>query len=168
MQETNVKQHAALTLREAYYIQFATLRKAHGLPPSQPVARPRRYPYPTLESTLPSSLFPSITIDEGALISSAPGDSEKARPHMRCQYCTTTRLKSFGAIIGYWGHIVNAHQEVPNDVRLQAIIHSGSLWRDYWDLCSRGGKGNNATLAKLQQTQRDDFCWMDVVGWSLR
>ena len=88
----------------------------------------------SLRYVVPSTLFPTITIDDERLIPSSSANPKKVRVPMRCQYCTSTRLKSFGAITGYWGHIVNAHQEVPNDVRLQAIILSGLLWRDYWDL----------------------------------
>ncbi len=40
---TDHPKHAALTTREAYYIQFAVFRQAKGIPPTLPIPRPRRY-----------------------------------------------------------------------------------------------------------------------------
>ena len=76
------------------------------------------------------------------------------------------RIKAYASIIGLWAHLVNKHQDVDNEERLREVIHSATLWLEYWRDYSEGGK-NNPTMAKLVQTQQEGFTWSDVLRWNL-
>ena len=88
-------QHAALTTREACYIQFAVLRQAKGLP-ARSIPRPRRYSYPTLESQLLCS-FPAITVSPDDLVEAVPSKKE-GRPDLLCAFCPC--IKASASITG--------------------------------------------------------------------
>lgn len=88
-------QHAALTTIEAYYIQFAVLRQAKGLP-AESIPRPRIYLYPTLESQLPCS-FPAITVSSDDLVEALPAKKE-GRPDLLCAFSPC--IKAYASITG--------------------------------------------------------------------
>lgn len=107
-------------------------------------------------------------MDDRELRTNHPTIDEKRRPDLTCQFCIPDRLKTHATVIGHWGHIVNEHQEVANNARLAQIIRSALLWAIYWDLNPPGGKRNNPTLLKIEQTQQQGFSWLDVIAWSIR
>lgn len=156
-------QHAALTTKEAYHIQFAVLRQARGLPPIQLKPHKRRYMFPTFESGLPCS-FPAIAPDPTMLDTAPVKSSDTTRPKLMCSYCT--RFKPFASIHAFWVHIVGRHEDVPNETRLQTIRESANLWRQYWSTQS-GGKRGNRTLERLDQIEEEGFCWRHVEEWQL-
>jgi len=164
---TTDQQHAALSTTEAYYIQFATLRRAKGLPPTQPTPRPRRHVNPTLESQLPS-LFSAITTDADELVPEALPIRKEGRPELVCKFCTSYRIKAFASITGLWAHVANKHPEVDDGARLREVQRTALLWQAYWDDYSDGGKRGNPTVIKLKETQGDGFGWDDVLRWGLR
>lgn len=112
--DTNYSQHAALTARETYYIQSWILCQAKGIPLPQPIPRPRRYLYPTLESQLPCS-FPAITVDPDNLIEALPAKKE-GRPDLLCAFCP--HIKAYASITGFWSHVVNKHSDIQDQERL--------------------------------------------------
>ncbi|KAL8762042.1 MAG: hypothetical protein Q9184_001889 [Pyrenodesmia sp. 2 TL-2023] len=165
-------QRAAITALEAYYHQFAVLSKAYGLPSISPIPRPRRYIYPTFESHIPCQ-YSSIAVDETQLVSEQlrpelfAADTQH-RPDLTCTFCVLTSIKSFASIMGLWSHIVYLHQDIDNAIRLEVIRDSALGWSIYWELYSRGGKRTNETLAKIEEAQRADFSWTNVMNWKLR
>ena len=160
-------QHAALTTREAYYIQFAVLRQAKGLP-TQSVPRPRRYLYPTLESQVPSSSFPAIIVSPDNLVEEVLPAKKEGRPDLLCAFCPC--IKAYASITGFWSHVVNKHKEINDEQRLKEVLRGAALWRQYWDQCSDGGKYANPTMAKLEQIEQqgESFGWQQVLNWGLR
>lgn len=158
-------QHAALTTRETYYIQFAVLRQAKHMPSTLPIPRPRRYQYPTLESQLPGS-FPAITIDPDDLVEETLPAKKEGRPDLLCPFCP--HIKAYATPTAYWAHLVHKHKDVDDQSRLGEVRRTGRLWREYWDQYSDGGKYNNPTMAKLLQIEGEEFCWQNVLDWNLR
>ncbi|KAL8927765.1 MAG: hypothetical protein Q9208_002181 [Pyrenodesmia sp. 3 TL-2023] len=156
-------QHAALTSLEAFHIQASVFCQAKGLPAPEPTPRPRRYPFPTFESTLPCN-FPAIGADPAALVPEMEDDSLRGRPNLTCAFCS--RLRGYGSIVGLWSHIFHCHQEVSSNDRVGEIRRTGALWEDYWD--SLGGKKYNPTADKLEQMRRSSFGWNGVIAWDLR
>ena len=163
----NSNQHAALISSESYRHQFQILAEVNGLPPPKPLPRPRRYPYPTFESLLPSQ-YPAVAINRNELVFGSSTSVKEGRPNLICDFCSSVRLKSYASIVGLWAHMVHEHQEVDNADRLHEIKRTAMLWWNYWKSCSEGGKRHNLTLAKLEQTQQLGFSWTDVMKWSLR
>ena len=161
----NFLQHAALTSREAYYIQFAVLRQAKGIPAAPPIPRPRRFLYPTLESQLPSS-FPAVTVDPNDLVQEAQSAKKEGRPDLLYAFCPF--VKAYASITAYWGHLVNKHGEINDETRLEEVHRTAALWRAYWEEYSDGGKYGNPTMAKLLQLKQEDFGWQQVEDWGLR
>ena len=157
--------HAALTNRETYYIQFAVLRQAKGMPPALPIPRPRRYLYSTMESQLPCS-FPAVSIGPDDLIDDVPPAKKEGRPDLVCAFCS--HIKTYASIAGYWGHLVNKHKQTSEELRLQEVLRTATLWRTYWEEHSDGGKIANSTMVRLLQIEQEGFGWQQVVGWNLR
>ena len=160
-----LSQHAALTALEVCYIQFDILRQAYGIPATEIIPRPRRYPYRTFESQLPC-VFPAVKVTSADLQRSfAP---LTGRPELTCPFCLLSKVKAFASIVGFWAHIVHRHQAVSDDDRLCEVRRSAASWQTYWNLYSSGGKRNNLTVAKLRQALRIDFSWTEVLDWQLR
>lgn len=152
-------QHAALTSLESFHIQAAVFHQAKGLPRPEPTPRPRRYPFPTFESTVPST-FPSVTVVPSELIPAAEDDGLRGRPNLTCVFCS--RLRGSASIVALWSHIFHCHQEVCSTERLDKIRRTAALWEEYWDSLG-GSKKYNRTADKLEQVRRVDFGWNDVV-----
>lgn len=159
-------QHASLTSTEAYHIQFAVLRQARELDPLPRTPRPRRYPFPTFESTLPSS-FSAITVEPHMLLKVPKQQAPRARPIFICPFCP--RAKSRISVYAFWSHVFHQHRNIAEREKLQAIRQSAAQWQQYWDEHSKGGKKDNRTMEKLQQMEREgkDFSWKHVQGWGL-
>ena len=143
------------------------LRQAKGLPPSQPIPRPRRYQYPTFESTLPCN-FSAVKLDTADLVSEVPPATKFGKPDLVCKLCVSTHIKAYASLIGYWTHLVHKHQDADVDERLEEVRQTAKTWGVYWENHSDGGKRGNPTMAKIQRTQDADFAWTDVLGWGLR
>lgn len=159
-------QHAALTSREAYYVQFAVLRQAKGIPSAPPIRRPRRYLYPTFESQHSSPYFPAITVDSKDLVQEAQSTKKEGRPDLICGFCPC--IKTYASITAYWGHLVNKHRDINSEARLREVYRTATLWRTYWKEYSDGGKYGNPTMVKLLQIEEEGFGWQQVLDWGLR
>lgn len=59
------------------------------------------------------------------------------------------------------------HGDVNDQARLNEICHTASLWHIYWDQFSNGSKHSNPTMHKLDQIEREDFGWQQVLDWGL-
>ena len=67
--------------------------------------------------------------------------------------------------MAYWGHLVNKHKDISDQVRLGEIRRTALLWRMYWDQYSDGGKYGNPTMAKLLQIEEEEgFEWQQVLN----
>ena len=164
---TKFEQHAIITSFETYHHQFQILREAHDFFSSQIVSRSRRYMYSRFEFELFCQFF-SITINRANLIFELFANDTKSKSSLICNFCIFALVKSFASIAKLWDHIVNKHQEIDNDFRLEKILHNASLWRKYWDFHSLDDKRHHIVLIKLNQTQQQYFCWKDVMKWFLR
>ena len=87
--------------------------------------------------------------DPNDLIDEAPPAKKEGRPDLLCAFCL--QLKIYASITAYWGHLANKHRDINNQERLEEVRRTASLWREYWDGYSDGGKYGNATMARLQQ-----------------
>ncbi|KAI4118688.1 MAG: hypothetical protein LQ345_001299 [Seirophora villosa] len=157
-------QHAALTALEACRIQAAVYCLAKNLPPLERCPRPRRYLYPTFESTLPST-FSAVSVDRQALASETD-DGLRGRPNLCCTFCPPERIRGYASVVALWSHVVHHHQEVDSQRRVGEICRTGTLWREYWESLG-GGRKSNETASKLEQISQG-LTWTDVLNWKLR
>lgn len=158
-----------MTRYETFCIQFATLRRAKGLPsvvPPQPVD----HKFETFEYELPLSFSrDSVKLDPNHL-------TDTALPYLGrivqspVFYCPFCKISSFRTIIGYWTHLREKERLIPEVVRLKEIQRSGVVWRDHLDWVRKQGHGTNRqdpTLLKLRQMLEDNFSWEVVMAWKL-
>ena len=151
---------------ETCYIQFSVFRQAKGLPALPPVPRPRRYIYPTFETSLPSHAFPALHVDAAELVPDGAHGLKPGKPDLCCKFCV--EIKAYGSIVGLWSHLINKHGAIDKEERLSEIRRTALLWRTYWNEYSDGGKYGNPTQSKLDQTEKEGFGWEDVVAWNIR
>jgi hypothetical protein len=85
--------------------------------------------------------------------------------NLKCSLCI--RLKAFSKITDAWGHIVHAHKEVADDVRLAEVRRMGFLARPHRIANSHKGK-HDPTRVKLDQIIDAGFSWPIVLEWGLR
>lgn len=82
------------------------------------------------------------------------------------------------SIDGYWTHLVKKHHGtdktgrikkhvIDDEKLLTEIRQSASLWRTYWHDHSDGGKRGNATKARLEQIEEEEFGIQDVLDWGV-
>ena len=107
-----------------------------------------------------------MTVDPDNLVQEVLSAKKEGRPDLVCIFCP--HIKSYASITAYWGHLVNKHRDINDDRRLEEVRRTGSLWREYWNLYSDGGKYGNSTMAKLRQIETEGFGWQRVLGWNLR
>ena len=128
-----------------------------GIAPTPTISRNRRFKYPNLESQLPCS-FPAVTIGSEDLVDEVLTAKKAGRPDLLCAFCR--HVKTFASITALWGHLVYKHKDISDQARLDEILRTASLWREYWELYSDGGKYNNPTMAKLNQIEEEEgFGW---------
>ncbi|KAK8134938.1 hypothetical protein PG984_006950 [Apiospora sp. TS-2023a] len=160
-------QLASLTTFEAYLIQFAVLCRSRRLSRPPAPSRPRRHPYKTFETELPLSAGfgggSSLRYDDEPL---AGYDVRVGRPTLLCRFCPG--IKSFSRVTPLWSHLVYAHDDVNTADRLKEISWSASLWREYWQKVSDGGRRDGLTMQRLAQAVADGFTWKHVLDWGLR
>ncbi|KIW14408.1 hypothetical protein PV08_07190 [Exophiala spinifera] len=178
---TNCRRHeppcllalAALTLGEAYTIQFTNLSIAKNTSlPTPRFQQPGAHPYPTFESRFPLS-FSSGTSAIGAdsLVDNGiePQDPETLRhPTFYCRFC---KVRSFKRISAYWFHIRDGHGLVQTEERLGEIRRTAAVWEEHLNQQRARGHGvrhDDRTWLKIQQIKAGNFGWEVVMAWKLR
>ena len=65
---------------------------------------------------------------------------------------------------------MHKRKEMNDDERLKEVLRGATLWRQYWDQYSDGGKYGNPTMVKLVQIEQqgENFGWQQVLDWGLR
>jgi hypothetical protein len=169
-------QHAALTILEAFLVQFFVLRTAKGKAHLAPPQRPRWHRYSTLEYQLPLTFC-----QDDSAVSLSPSEMVKevvhteGKPELRCRFCS--RIKAFKSIIALWSHYVHQHYKSTEDnawsqeielvedhYLLEEVRRTAELWRSYWQHTD-GGKHRDPTMIKLKQVAEDNFTWKRVLDW---
>ncbi|KAB5559742.1 hypothetical protein GE09DRAFT_1220405 [Coniochaeta sp. 2T2.1] len=166
--------HAALSTFEVYLLQFHVLRMARQIPDPPSPHTPRWHLFPTFETSLPVRL-PVAEGEECPLTAShlAPGQQygtpvvpvQTSRPQLKCGLCV--RTKAFVRLTPLWSHVVQQHDDLPDEERLAEVRGTARLWQLYWR--SRdNGKAEKLTLARMNEALGPRFSWEDVVAWDLR
>lgn len=96
----------------------------------------------------------AVTLNKVDLTTKALVPKKKARPNLRCKFCTI--VKAYSTIYGLWSHIFLKHNDIPNAKRLHEIQRTASLWRAYWAQDVDGGRGG-PTVTKLAQAELATF-----------
>jgi hypothetical protein len=170
-------QHTALTTLEVFLLQFFVLCKAKGLAPLLTPSRPRWHTFPTFEYQLPLTFCQDSAVHWSEEMASNVTDLNCIRkPELRCPFCSG--IKAFKSIIALWSHFVHQHYKsessawikvvVEENLLLEEVRRTASLWRTYWREHSDGGKRRDPTMMKLLQVDDVNFTWVDVLEWKLR
>ena len=151
---------------ECYHFQFHVLREVYNLFLFKRSSRFRRYFYSTFEFELFCD-FSSIIIDRANLTKKLFLNDIKNKSNLTCRFCCFNFSKIFDNITTLWNHIVYQHQIIKNDIRFHEIQHCASFWRIYWKFHSKNDECNNFIMIKVIQTNQKNFCWKNVLRWSL-
>jgi len=166
-------QHAALTMAEAMFIQFAILRQAMGLQPAAAPPIPDDHQYTTFEYRVPLQMetvsVRAVTLSPADLVT-PPGPS--LNPSLReqafhCPFCRGFK-RGWTQIPNYWSHIKLQHEEIPRADRLTEIKNSTTEYLEW--VQSRGynySQSNPLIWQMMLQTQVDTFDWHTFEGWTL-
>jgi hypothetical protein len=157
---------ASLAPFEAFHVQLAVVAQARRLEPP-PVPACPGHPYPTLECRLPLS-FPGSTVALDPCDIAQPLAARRPssdRLVLYCPFCTA--IRPFLSLTGFWGHLRDRHQLVPQQERLAEIVRSGRAWLEDNSVAGASTPGDHALLRLAQQTQAPDFTFEVVRGWKL-
>ncbi|KAI1610410.1 hypothetical protein EDD36DRAFT_325253 [Exophiala viscosa] len=169
-------QHAALTTKEAYALQFDVLQSALGVDRDTAIqlGRPKDHPehFATFENRLPLSMHTTtVNLDPSRLLTpSTTADSSSSLSEkftIRCRFCSDAR-HAWTKPTAAWAHLRVYHAERPRENLVGEVRRMGEAyasWADarFYDLTSH----NPQTWAKIEQTRSADFNWDVVLTWRL-
>lgn len=105
-------------------------------------------------------------MSEGDLFDPTEHKGRVPKPELVCPFCAG--IRSFGSVVGYWGHIMHKHHDEPEGVRLREIKRAAAGWQDYCSLTDPHRDKDLLTMARVRQACGGAFTWQDVVVWGLR
>lgn len=88
------------------------------------------------------------------------------KPELMCPFCPG--IKSFGSVVGYWGHIAHQHGEVADENRLREVQSAAAEWEQYCSATDPYRDKDQLTMVRIRQARGSNFAWQDVMAWGLR